>query len=188
VGTLKSSSGKRMGKPLIGLDVPTLIGLWEGGPYLHDGSAQTLMDVITTQNPMNRHGNTQQLNSREREQLVAYLMQIDRRDSSYVTLPGEEPVSTNPGANLTVRRHDSRFEFTWPLSLTDAVLEIHDAKGVRMARLNPQSGTTSPRTTVFKWNALQNRDGKSTQGVYFARLTAAGVRHSQRFVLTLQGR
>ncbi|MCA9713549.1 MAG: PKD domain-containing protein, partial [Myxococcales bacterium] len=39
VGTLKPSSGGRLGGPLLGIDTPTLNGVWETGPYLHDGSA-----------------------------------------------------------------------------------------------------------------------------------------------------
>ena len=47
IGTIKPSSGKRLGGPLTGLDVPTLRGSWATGPYLHDGSAATLSDAIT---------------------------------------------------------------------------------------------------------------------------------------------
>jgi cytochrome c peroxidase len=81
VGTLKPSSGRRLNDSLPGLDTPTLKGIWEYGPYLHDGSAATLMDVITVANAGDKHGKTSQLAPREREQLVAYLMQIDDRDS-----------------------------------------------------------------------------------------------------------
>jgi DNA-binding beta-propeller fold protein YncE/cytochrome c peroxidase len=81
VGTLKHYSGHRLNDTLMGFDTPTLKGIWEFGPYLHDGSAGTLMDVITVANPEDRHGRTSQLTLREREQLVAYLMQIDGRES-----------------------------------------------------------------------------------------------------------
>jgi hypothetical protein len=77
VGTLKPSSGKRAGQALTGIDTPTLKGLWENAPYLHDGSAATLMDVITTANPNDQHGHTSQLTSLEKQQLVAYLLQIE---------------------------------------------------------------------------------------------------------------
>ena len=32
----------RLGGPLDGLDTPTLLGLWNSGPYPHDGSADEL--------------------------------------------------------------------------------------------------------------------------------------------------
>jgi hypothetical protein len=50
--------------------------VWETAPYLHDGSAPTLLDVLTTANPNNRHGNTA-LNDTELQELVAYLQQLD---------------------------------------------------------------------------------------------------------------
>jgi DNA-binding beta-propeller fold protein YncE len=46
VGTLRTSSGRRLGGPLIGIDTPTLLGIWETAPYFHDGSAPTLADVF----------------------------------------------------------------------------------------------------------------------------------------------
>jgi hypothetical protein len=51
--------------------------VWETAPYLHDGSAATLLDVLTTQNTSNRHGNTTGLNATQQQQLVAYLQQLD---------------------------------------------------------------------------------------------------------------
>jgi len=47
VGTIRTSSGQRLGSPLTGLDTPTLLGVWETQPYFHDGSAQTLEDVFS---------------------------------------------------------------------------------------------------------------------------------------------
>ena len=39
IGTLKPTSGSRLGGPLLGIDTPTLRGVWTTAPYLHDGSA-----------------------------------------------------------------------------------------------------------------------------------------------------
>ncbi len=46
VGTLRTSSGGRLGGPLPGIDTPTLLGVWNTAPYFHDGSAPTLEDVF----------------------------------------------------------------------------------------------------------------------------------------------
>ncbi|MEJ8856026.1 discoidin domain-containing protein [Variovorax robiniae] len=46
IGTLKPSSGKRLGAPLTGLDIPTLRDAWATAPYLHDGSAATLEEAV----------------------------------------------------------------------------------------------------------------------------------------------
>lgn len=92
VGTLSPSSGKRMNGPLPGLDTPTLRGIWETAPYLHDGSAATLMDVITTQNPDGKHGPTHTLTETEKKQLVAYLLQIDNTEEpAKPNTPGQSP-------------------------------------------------------------------------------------------------
>ncbi len=46
VGTLKASSGSRLGQALTSIDTPTLLGLHASAPYLHDGSAETLEEVF----------------------------------------------------------------------------------------------------------------------------------------------
>lgn len=77
VGTLKATSGSRIGQPIDGLDTPTLRGLWNTAPYLHDGSAATLKDVLTTANPGGAHGNVLSLTPAQIDQVVEYLNQID---------------------------------------------------------------------------------------------------------------
>jgi mono/diheme cytochrome c family protein len=57
-------------------DTPSLRGLWDSAPYLHDGSAPSLRDVLTTRNPGDRHGSTSQLTPQEVEDLVAYLKSL----------------------------------------------------------------------------------------------------------------
>ncbi|MBL8327360.1 MAG: DUF1929 domain-containing protein [Rubrivivax sp.] len=51
IGTIKRSSGERLGGPLTGIDVPTLIDVWSSAPYLHDGSAPTLQEAILAHPP-----------------------------------------------------------------------------------------------------------------------------------------
>lgn len=77
VGTLSEGSGKRLGGPLAGIDTPTLRGLWKSAPYLHDGSAATLREVLTTRNPNDQHGVTSNLDSQELEDLELYLLTLD---------------------------------------------------------------------------------------------------------------
>ncbi len=47
VGTLRATSGQRLGSPLTGIDTPTLLGLHASAPYFHDGSAASLEEVFT---------------------------------------------------------------------------------------------------------------------------------------------
>ena len=87
VGTIKATSGNRLGGTLTGIDTPTLLGIWNDGPYLHDGSAATLLDVLTTSNPGELHGSTLSLTSIEIEQLIAYLKQVDEIEAATITPP-----------------------------------------------------------------------------------------------------
>lgn len=80
VGTLSPGSGNRLGLPLEGLDTPTLKGVWATAPYLHDGSAATLRDVLTTRNPLDLHGRTSHLSASELDALVAYLEELGDPD------------------------------------------------------------------------------------------------------------
>ncbi len=77
VGTLKPSSGQRLGGPLTGIDTPTLRGAWATAPYLHDGSARTLLDVLTTANTGFAHADVSGLSAAQLSNLVSYLQQID---------------------------------------------------------------------------------------------------------------
>ena len=77
VGTIGPGSGMRLGEPLLGIDTPTLHGLWNSPPYLHDGSAADLLAVLTTKNPGDLHGTTSQLSAEELAQLVAYLLSLE---------------------------------------------------------------------------------------------------------------
>ncbi len=56
---------------------PTLKELWRTAPYLHDGSAETIRDVLTTKNVGDKHGVTSHLTDEQISQLEAYILQID---------------------------------------------------------------------------------------------------------------
>ena len=54
-------------------DTPTLRELYRTGPYLHDGRAATLEDVVTKYNKKDDHGTTSKLSKQQVADLVAYL-------------------------------------------------------------------------------------------------------------------
>ncbi len=80
VGTLRPTSGKRLNGTLEGIDTPTLLGIWATAPYLHDGSAATLLEVVGERNLDDRHGRTSALSESERSALVSYLLQLDNSE------------------------------------------------------------------------------------------------------------
>ena len=45
-------------------------------PYLHDGSAATIRDVLTTRNPKDEHGKTSQLSPQQIDDLAEYLLSL----------------------------------------------------------------------------------------------------------------
>jgi DNA-binding beta-propeller fold protein YncE len=57
-------------------DTPTLVELWRTAPYLHDGSATTLKEVLTTRNKNDKHGKTSHLSAEEIDALVEYLKSL----------------------------------------------------------------------------------------------------------------
>ena len=61
-------------------DTPTLIGVYRTGPYLHDGRAKTLRDVLTTCNPGDKHGKTSHLKPAEIDDLVVFLKSLPYAD------------------------------------------------------------------------------------------------------------
>ena len=61
-----------VGTGLVPANVPSLRGVWATAPYLHDGSAATLTDVLTA-NQGDQHGTTSGLSQSELEALAAYL-------------------------------------------------------------------------------------------------------------------
>lgn len=54
-------------------DTPSLLGIWATAPYFHDGSAQTLADVLRTGN---EHHIADKLNEKELDTLLSFLLAL----------------------------------------------------------------------------------------------------------------
>ncbi len=57
-------------------DVPTLNECWRTAPYLYDGRARTMREVLTTWNPADQHGTTQGLSEQELNDLELYILSL----------------------------------------------------------------------------------------------------------------
>lgn len=57
-------------------DTPTLIEVWRTAPYLVDGRAATMMEVLSVFNPDDRHGRTSALSAQELEDLCAFVLSL----------------------------------------------------------------------------------------------------------------
>jgi DNA-binding beta-propeller fold protein YncE len=56
------------------LDTPTLIEVWRTAPYLHDGRATTIREVLTTCNPDDEHGRTSHLTDEQLDDLAEFVL------------------------------------------------------------------------------------------------------------------
>jgi YVTN family beta-propeller protein len=81
IGTIKPSSGSRLGGPLTGIDVPTLRDVWATAPYLHDGSAPTLEAAVRAHNGV-------VIDDASLANLVAYLKEIGSDEPPATEAPG----------------------------------------------------------------------------------------------------
>ena len=55
-------------------DTPTLVEVWRTWPYLYDGRAVTIKDVLTKYNPDDRHGKTSTLSEQQINDLAEFVM------------------------------------------------------------------------------------------------------------------
>jgi hypothetical protein len=55
------------------IDAPSLLSLAASAPYLNDGRAATLREVLTEHNRANQHGNTARMSESDRADLIAFL-------------------------------------------------------------------------------------------------------------------
>lgn len=58
------------------LDTPTLLEVWRTAPYLHDGSAPSLREVLQGRNPEDQHGRTSRLSAAEIDDLLEFLLSL----------------------------------------------------------------------------------------------------------------
>jgi YVTN family beta-propeller protein len=117
VGTILPTSGNRLGGKLSGIDTPTLKGVWQSGPYLHDGRAETLTEIFTKYIPKDTMGITSDLTTTEMDQLVRYLLELD--DVPETIVPDHATPSPGPSCAMTRTTAGSSSQpvATWLLAL-----------------------------------------------------------------------
>ena len=69
-------------------NTPSLRGIYKTAPFLHDGSAETLLAVLTGQNPGDLHGATSHLTESELTDLVAFMASIGDEGSGFLISAG----------------------------------------------------------------------------------------------------
>ncbi|HEX8546452.1 MAG TPA: SMP-30/gluconolactonase/LRE family protein [Cytophagaceae bacterium] len=178
VGTIIPSSGKRRNQVLTGFATPTLKGIWETAPYLHDGSAATLKEVFTLKNSNNQHGQTGTLSDGELDKLVSYLLQIDEKEEGNITLSTTSFVSGNK-ANLIVspnpaHEHVSLFYSASSL-VNHASLEISTTQG-QLVYARPLDGNNVEQVVRVNVSTFN-------KGVYIVTLKDSKSNTSQKLII-----
>jgi DNA-binding beta-propeller fold protein YncE/mono/diheme cytochrome c family protein len=79
IGSLQTSSGKRLGQTLTGLATPGLRGVWTSAPYLHNGSAADLPAAVRAHRNMPLIAN---MGDADLTSVVDYLRQIDSTEGT----------------------------------------------------------------------------------------------------------
>lgn len=92
IGTIKATSGQRLGTWLPGFDTPTLRNGWATAPYLHDGSAPSLVTAIQAHPDLI-------LSDTDLVALGAYLQQIDGREPA-LDFANQPPVLDQPNRTM----------------------------------------------------------------------------------------
>jgi DNA-binding beta-propeller fold protein YncE/cytochrome c peroxidase len=171
VGTFGPLSGKRMTDTLPGLDTPTLKGVWMGGPYLHDGSAATLRDVIDSANHGDKHGKTSQLNAQDKDDLIAYLNQIDDLDELGETGVKPKKASRSSGPLLSASVAGGRVRIRYRFAQEGSRNEIRmlDSRGAVISVYRVPTGAVAG---VWDWDGKDGRGRSAGSGIY---LLNAGV-------------
>jgi cytochrome c553 len=57
-------------------DTPTLIEVWRTAPYLYDGRALTMQELLKECNPQDKHGTTQNLTDEEIDALAEFVLSL----------------------------------------------------------------------------------------------------------------
>jgi YVTN family beta-propeller protein len=57
-------------------DTPTLIEVWRTAPYMHDGRAESIVDVLIKYNLDNKHGNTSDLTDKQIKDLAEFVLSL----------------------------------------------------------------------------------------------------------------
>ena len=156
VGTIAPASGQGSGAPLTGINTPTLMGLWLSAPYLHDGSAATLGEVLD--NPTHMGG---ALTGEEKSALEAYLLQID---GPVGTLRGRrllvgDSAMTEVGGAFQDPEGDT---ITYAVSSSDTSVARVTLSGTRVTIIPVAEGRTTITVTATGEGSNQSRTQQFT--------------------------
>lgn len=153
IGSIKSSSGTRLGQSLLALDVPTLRDVWATAPYLHDGSALTLQQAI------NAHDDIV-LSTSAMNDVVAFVKELGSAEADGLQAPG--------GAMPTIVLNQPLSDSNNVSGSIEAI--AHDADGsitkVEFYYNTLLLETLTDAPYVFEWDSVPNGSYPITAKAY----------------------
>ena len=161
------------------INTPSLLGLRNSAPYLHNGSAKTLEDVLKLSEKSENHGNVNDLSASELEDLIFFLENI--------RVPDEASVQTNLFTEYNEFKKDPKNVFA-NLELNSSIFEkngvmrlkidlssaFNQSVDLYLVFLNKQNNdfftinsdsSLSGINTLAKYKAHPNPKGLSTKNV-----------------------
>jgi uncharacterized repeat protein (TIGR01451 family) len=175
-----------------GFDTPSLVGLWDTGPYLHDNRAETLHDVLTVRNPGDLHGTTSHLTATQIDYLVAFLNTLADTAGTPEVVPTDSPIAVGPAVTGTYFdavfpnpfRHETSVRFSLLDDLSDVVVEVFNVEGRRVRTVLRRP---LPRGIhAVGWDATNDRGQRVGAGMYFARLLVNGEKKGNKKLTILR--
>lgn len=167
IGTISENSGNRLGENLTGLDTPTLISIWQSAPYLHDGSAQTLMDVFRTGSgkKAESHQIANTLSTKEFDDLVAFLKQLDTEDGVTSRELGIE--NAKPIFETKSQVFEHRYDYTAQKHLIGKVAANDSDLGQKLSyKILP-----SVYSTLFKVDSISGNISYNFKEIYLRNIS-----------------
>jgi YVTN family beta-propeller protein len=171
-----------------GFDTPSLIGVWDTGPYLHNHLATTLQAVMTTFNTGDQHGTTSHLSSAQIDFIAEYVKSIRWPDSTGSPVdaplvaeaatgslqgPFPNPFTESTSLSFSVAANDSRVE-----------IDVFDVRGRLVAPLLDRRLTRGRH--IVGWDSRDASGTLVAPGVYFARYRVNGEPGGEKKMVVLR--
>ena len=185
--------------PALGADgyvPPSLLGAHAFPPYLHNGSAPTVVAVLdlVAHRSAGTGGVDMLGNASDREALARFVESIDASTppldptaGSQVAVSAEVQLTTpaaalsGPHVSPSPARHGTTVSFSLPAA-GHAQLAIYDLLGRRIVTLADGIQPAGPQS--IRWDGRARDGSPAWPGVYFARLVVQGRAMSTRFAVT----
>ena len=201
VGTFNPAQANELranGKPALGaggFNPPTLLGDFAMGPFLHDGSAITLDDVmaLVPHRSAGTGGVDKLASAKDRRALISFLQSIDASTEPFdLGSPGPVPERATLALSETVGELSlavvganpapvaARLAYAQPRA-GRVELALFDVSGRRVAKLVDE--TRPAGRYQVDWDGRQEDGAIARGGVYFARLRTVAGQRVTRLVL-----